>query len=229
MLRELLPAQQLLVQPRGLGLLILLSFCSSVHSFTPSNQALCQSRVRISSSSGHSVGFPASPPRQSRMRNTRRFAAPPENERDEGALIPARGEPENRRSSSSAPRGDDPSSARAASSSSGEREIKLLLSLLIDLVGYASFGIPGVGEVGDIGWAPVSGILITYLYGNALLGGLGFIEELLPGADFIPTATIGWLITYYGQSSPEQGETATDSSAPSRRGAIDIDATDDFK
>jgi hypothetical protein len=34
------------------------------------------------------------------------------------------------------------------------------------------------------------------------LSGLGFLEEVLPGADFIPTATIGWFLTYYGNDSP---------------------------
>ena len=77
----------------------------------------------------------------------------------------------------------------------------MVLSLLIDFVGFASFGLPGVGEAGDLAWAPISGLLISFLYGNALLGGLGFLEELLPGADFIPTATIGWFIVYYGKSN----------------------------
>ena len=95
------------------------------------------------------------------------------------------------------------SGSESSLGASGEQEkvTKLLLSLLIDFVGFASFGLPGVGEAGDLAWAPISGLLISFLYGNALLGGLGFLEELLPGADFIPTATIGWFIVYYGKSN----------------------------
>jgi len=79
---------------------------------------------------------------------------------------------------------------------------KLIVSLLIDLVGFSSFLVPLAGDAADLAWAPVSALLVNYLYGNGLLTGLAFCEELLPGTDFIPTATIGWLLenTEFGQN-----------------------------
>lgn len=95
------------------------------------------------------------------------------------------------------------------------QEAKLLISVLIDLVGILTFALPGLGEAGDVAWAPVSALLVQYLYGNAALTGLALVEELLPGADFIPTATIGWFLTY-GRSraaAPDGAQAAT----PERR------------
>jgi hypothetical protein len=84
-------------------------------------------------------------------------------------------------------------------------------SLLIDAIGFATYAIPVLGEAGDAVWAPISGFLIYLLYGNIWLAGAGyafpiplcfqlclclthvnsFIEEMMPGLDFIPTATVG--------------------------------------
>ncbi len=55
------------------------------------------------------------------------------------------------------------------------------------------------GELADIAWAPVSGYLITRMYPDksGRIGGvIGFLEELIPGTDFIPTFTLMWLYTY---------------------------------
>lgn len=49
---------------------------------------------------------------------------------------------------------------------------KLLISLLIDLIGMATYVFPLVGETGDLAWAPISALLINQLYGNALITGL---------------------------------------------------------
>lgn len=90
---------------------------------------------------------------------------------------------------------------------------KLLVSVLIDILGIATYALPAVGEVGDIAWAPVSAYLVYSLYGNGLVAGLAFAEELLPGLDIIPTATIAWLLenTEVGQNINAQ---APSSSAP---------------
>jgi hypothetical protein len=67
----------------------------------------------------------------------------------------------------------------------------------MDLIGYASYAIPLLGEVSDIIWAPVSAIIFFLTFGGwkGALGGIGnFIEELLPGTDFIPSFTIMWFI-----------------------------------
>ena len=70
---------------------------------------------------------------------------------------------------------------------------KLLVSILIDLIGVLTYAVPAVGEVGDLAWAPIGAYLVYQLYGNGLIAGIAFAEELLPGLDIIPTATIAWV------------------------------------
>jgi len=67
----------------------------------------------------------------------------------------------------------------------------------MDIIGYASYGIPVLGEFADIIWAPVSALIFFLSFGGwkGALGGIGnFIEELLPGTDFIPSFTIMWFL-----------------------------------
>ena len=81
-----------------------------------------------------------------------------------------------------------------------ENKIKyLLLGLLFDALGMASFIIPGVGEFTDLIWAPISGWLMTRMYKGRIgqaAGIFNFIEELIPGLDIIPSFTIMWIYTY---------------------------------
>ncbi|MGR7814476.1 hypothetical protein [Lacinutrix undariae] len=75
----------------------------------------------------------------------------------------------------------------------------LVLSLLFDAIGCASFLIPGIGEFSDIVWAPVSAWIMTKLYkGKAGKVGavISFVEEALPGLDIVPTFTLMWLYSY---------------------------------
>lgn len=74
---------------------------------------------------------------------------------------------------------------------------KLIGSIAIDLVGMGTYAIPGIGEVADTIWAPISGVLIYLMYKNAGLAAVGFVEEILPGTDIIPTATIAWFLEKY--------------------------------
>jgi hypothetical protein len=67
----------------------------------------------------------------------------------------------------------------------------------MDFIGYASYGIPVLGEVADVIWAPISGLIFFLSFGGwkgALGGMFDFLEELLPGTDFIPSFTIMWFI-----------------------------------
>ena len=76
---------------------------------------------------------------------------------------------------------------------------KLFLGILFDAIGYLSYLFPGVGEFMDIVWAPLSGWLMTRMYrGKAgkVAGVVTFIEEALPGVDFIPSFTLMWLYTF---------------------------------
>ena len=117
----------------------------------------------------------------------------------------------------------------AAAGGSGEltREGKLIVSILIDLIGMSTYLLPVAGEGADVGWAPVSAALIFWLYGSGIFAAAGFAEEILPGLDFVPTATIAWFLT---QSDAGQriGEKVTPEAAPKKKaedlrdGAIDV-------
>jgi len=76
---------------------------------------------------------------------------------------------------------------------------KLFLSLLFDGIGMLSYLLPGFAESIDFIWAPISGILLMKMYKGTfgkLAGVFGFIEELVPFTDIIPTFTIAWFYTY---------------------------------
>jgi len=80
---------------------------------------------------------------------------------------------------------------------------KLALSIIFDAVGYASFIIPGLGELTDIVWAPASAFIMTKMYkGNTgkIAAAVSFIEEAMPGIDIIPTFTLMWLYSYIFKS-----------------------------
>ena len=77
----------------------------------------------------------------------------------------------------------------------------LAVALLIDAIGTLSFAIPGVGEFADVLWAPFSAIAVKTLFGSTFFAGINLIEELLPGLDFIPTATIAWGSKYHSYAS----------------------------
>ena len=77
------------------------------------------------------------------------------------------------------------------------RQPSLLFCILMDMIGYASYAVPFLGEFADIIWAPLSAIIFFASFGGwkGALGGIGnFIEEILPGTDFIPSFTIMWFL-----------------------------------
>lgn len=74
---------------------------------------------------------------------------------------------------------------------------KLIFSIFIDLIGMVSYLLPGIGEVWDVIWGAISGFLIWLLYGNIFVAGFGFLEEIFPGTDIIPTATLMWCYEYF--------------------------------
>ena len=82
----------------------------------------------------------------------------------------------------------------------GRQTPSLLFCIVMDLIGYASYAIPILGEFGDVLWAPISALIFFKTFGGwkgALGGAVNFIEELLPGLDFIPTFTITWFLTAF--------------------------------
>ena len=78
----------------------------------------------------------------------------------------------------------------------------------MDFIGYASYAVPFLGEFADILWAPVSALIFYRTFGGwkgAFGGVFNFVEELLPGLDFIPTFTITWVVNYFGRRKTEFG------------------------
>jgi hypothetical protein len=72
----------------------------------------------------------------------------------------------------------------------------LLFCILMDAIGYATYAVPFLGEFADVIWAPFSAFIFFKIFGGwkGAFGGLfNFVEELLPGMDFIPSFTIMWI------------------------------------
>lgn len=72
-----------------------------------------------------------------------------------------------------------------------------IFCVIMDLIGFASFSIPFIGEFSDIIWAPLSAIIFYNTFGGrmGIFGGaFSFLEELLPFTDIIPTFTISWFL-----------------------------------
>jgi hypothetical protein len=83
----------------------------------------------------------------------------------------------------------------------------LALCIVMDVIGYASFAVPVLGEFLDVLWAPVSAAIYMSMFGGVkgIFGGIfNFLEELLPFTDFIPTFTITWFIQYSRRKKPAQ-------------------------
>lgn len=76
---------------------------------------------------------------------------------------------------------------------------KLLLGILFDLIGMLSYIIPGLAEYFDIIWAPISAIIMLFMYKGLtgkIAGIISFIEEAFPLIDIIPTFTLTWIFKY---------------------------------
>lgn len=83
----------------------------------------------------------------------------------------------------------------------------LLVCIVLDLMGYATYLLPGLGEWADVIWAPISGWILYRMFGGkkGVIGGIfNFIEEMLPGFDFIPSFTIMWIIQFFRQQKQVQ-------------------------
>ena len=86
------------------------------------------------------------------------------------------------------------------------------LCVLLDLAGDASELVPILGEFTDVGFAPVEAILIKTLFKSNILAGLGFVEEILPFTDVVPTFTISWCLkNLYALATPRSVHHASSS------------------
>lgn len=79
---------------------------------------------------------------------------------------------------------------------------QLVGCIALDLAGDASELIPFLGEFTDVAYAPVEAGLLYALFKSPLLGGLGFVEEILPFTDVVPTFCIGWCLQHLWPTTP---------------------------
>jgi hypothetical protein len=76
------------------------------------------------------------------------------------------------------------------------------MCLVMDILGCVFVMIPLIGPVIEMLFAPISAIIYLRMFGvrRGLFGGIfNFVEELIPGLDFIPTFTITWFVRYANQ------------------------------
>eukprot|EP01041_Mallomonas_annulata_P001693 gene1693-3283_t len=78
----------------------------------------------------------------------------------------------------------------------------LALCVFIDLVGDSSFVIPGLGELEDVVWAPISAFALNQIFGSSTVSTIDFVKEILPGLDVIPVASLAWLLQNYYPQNP---------------------------
>ena len=71
-----------------------------------------------------------------------------------------------------------------------KRTTKLGISIILDLLGLVSYVFPFFGEMTDILFAPLQAWWIYKVYGSKKGAMLGFVEEILPFSDIIPSCTI---------------------------------------
>ena len=73
----------------------------------------------------------------------------------------------------------------------------LVFCVIMDLLGYATYTVPVLGEFADVIWAPISAAIFFAAFGGwkGAAGGIfNFLEEIMPGTDFIPSFTMMWLL-----------------------------------
>lgn len=85
------------------------------------------------------------------------------------------------------------------------RKPSLVLCIVMDLLGAATYLLPIFGESFDMLFAPISAVVYYFTFGGKLgiMGGTAnFLEEIFPTTDIIPTFTITWLILRYKAKHP---------------------------
>ncbi|WP_259015772.1 hypothetical protein [Emticicia fluvialis] len=77
-----------------------------------------------------------------------------------------------------------------------KQRFDLLASLAIDALGMSTYLIPALGEGFDLLLAPVISGLIYAVHRTTFGAAFGFVEEIIPFTDIIPTASILWVYRY---------------------------------
>jgi hypothetical protein len=71
--------------------------------------------------------------------------------------------------------------------------------ILLDIIGMSTMFIPFFGPFIDLIWAPYAAKQMNDMYEGKkgkIASIIVFIEEILPGLDFIPTFTLMWFYTF---------------------------------
>jgi len=88
---------------------------------------------------------------------------------------------------------------------------QLALCVVLDVVGALTYLIPGVGELADIVYAPIQAGFIYSMVGAEEWGMFwvvtGFVEELLPFVDIVPSCTLAWAWKYGRPANISRGIT----------------------
>jgi len=79
---------------------------------------------------------------------------------------------------------------------------KLALCIALDVAGDASEALPVLGELTDLGFAPLEAGLLKLLFQSNFISGFGFLEEILPFTDVIPTFTLSWCLANLWPTTP---------------------------
>lgn len=82
--------------------------------------------------------------------------------------------------------------------SSSKKWIKLCICVIIDLIGSGGLGFPLLGDLLDVFTAPISALMLHALFASNAVTVAGLTEELLPGTDGIPSATLAWVAEQRG-------------------------------
>lgn len=78
--------------------------------------------------------------------------------------------------------------------------------ILLDLIGMSTMFIPVAGTIIDLLWAPYAAKQMNDMYKGKqgkIASVIVFIEEIIPGLDFIPTFTLMWLYTFVWKKQPK--------------------------
>ena len=78
--------------------------------------------------------------------------------------------------------------------SKADKYPRLWACILMDLVGVASYLIPGFGEMIDVVWGPISAIVFYKWFKTPIGAIIAGSEEMLPLVDIIPTFTIAYFL-----------------------------------
>ena len=79
---------------------------------------------------------------------------------------------------------------------------KLAACVALDLAGDASELVPVLGEFTDLAYAPVEAALLKAFFQSNAIAGFGFLEELLPFTDVVPTFTLSWCLSTLWPTTP---------------------------